>query len=339
MSDVLRAVLAALLIFWTLPLLAAEKPIPIVLDTDIGTDVDDAYALVLAARSPQLDLRAVTTVHAKVAVRAAIAKKLLVLMGRDHVAVAPGRAQALNGQEGLWGGWEGKGLLDPKEEVPGVAGQEAPKLLADLIASSKEKITVVSVGGLTNIAVALQQRSAIKDNIERIVIMGGCVHPILILGKRIPDRMETNLHSDVDAAAEVLRSGLPITLVPAEVTFPTKLLRSDFARIQESRAPLALAMTRMTKVWEPFVQGFAKNSGIGAYYEDGVVMLHDPLAVAALVDPTMVKIERQPIRVEVTKNSIRTVPDPQSPIVVDLLVSADVRRLSHLVTARVLGEE
>src|SRR5262245_23680130 len=69
---------------------AAEKPVPIILDTDIGSDVDDAYALVLAARSPQLDLRAVTTVHGKVDVRAAIARKLLDQMGRRDVPVASG---------------------------------------------------------------------------------------------------------------------------------------------------------------------------------------------------------------------------------------------------------
>src|SRR5436190_20600183 len=89
----------------------APGPVPIILDTDIGTDLDDAYALVLAARSPQLHLLAVTTVYGQVDVRSAIARKLLLLMGEDKIPVASGRPEALDGHKAAWGGWEGKGLL------------------------------------------------------------------------------------------------------------------------------------------------------------------------------------------------------------------------------------
>ncbi len=321
-----------------IPILAADKPIPIILDTDIGTDVDDAYALVLAARSPRLDLRAVTTVYAKVDVRAAIARKLLLLMGKDQVPVAAGDAKALDGHEYKWAGWEGKGLLEADEKVPGISPKPASTLIAEVLKQSADKITLVSVGGLTNIAVALRDDPTIKQKVERIVIMGGCVQPIVIEGKRIPDRMETNLHNDVDAAKIVLESGLPITLVPAEMTFRTKLLRGDYERIQASTSPLCQSMVRMSKVWEAILKGFAKNSGIASYYDDGVVLLHDPLAVATLIEPAVAKTERQRIRLEVGKRTIRTIADPAGPIAVDLVVSVDVAKLSRMVTESVIAK-
>jgi purine nucleosidase len=191
---------------------------------------------------------------------------------------------------------------------------------------------------LTNVAVAMQKDPRITEKIERFVIMGGCLRPIMIQGKRLPDRLETNLHNDVDAAAIVLRSGLPITLVPAEVTFQTNLRQSDFERIRKATSPLAVAMTKLTLVWEPIMKGFLKTAGVGAYYEDGVAMLHDPLAVSTLIDPTLVKMERMRIRIEVEKGSIRTVADAGGPIVIDLVSSADLKGLSRLVTGRVLLE-
>src|SRR5438128_1016949 len=95
----LKAAVWAVLVLATLrpvpPGYGANMPIPILLDTDIGTDIDDIYALILAARSPELDLRAVTTVNNDTELRAKIAKKVLQLLGRDHVPVAVGEGRSL----------------------------------------------------------------------------------------------------------------------------------------------------------------------------------------------------------------------------------------------------
>ena len=162
-----------------LPIHAADKPIPIIFDTDIGTDVDDAYALVLAARHANLDLRAVTTVNGKVEVRAAIARKLLDLMGKDKIPVAAGRSKPMDGHEIFWGGWEGKGLLAPEEKVGGISPQKASDLIIELLEKSPDKITIVSVGGLSNVAEVFQKAPKLKSKIERLVIMGGSVRPVV----------------------------------------------------------------------------------------------------------------------------------------------------------------
>jgi purine nucleosidase len=169
-------------------LLAASKPVPIILDTDIGTDVDDAYALVLAARSPQLDLRAVTTVYGNVAIRSAMTRKLLMMMGREEVPVALGEEKPFDGKEIHWGGWEGKGVLAEEEIVKGVSQTRAPDLISEILSRADEKIVVVSVGGLTNIAVALRKQPSLQAKIERFVIMGGCVRPFVLEEKKIPEK-------------------------------------------------------------------------------------------------------------------------------------------------------
>ncbi len=330
-----RFVLLAVLALST-PLLGASRPVPLILDTDIGTDVDDAYALVLAARSPQLDLRGVTTVYGDVTLRSAIARKLLLMMGKDQVPVASGQEKPFDGHEIKMGGWEGKGLLEQGETVKGVSPAPAWELISQILLQSKEKVVVASVGGLSNVAVALQKQPSLREKIQRVVIMGGCVRPFILQSKKIPEHLETNLHHDPDAAATVLRSGLPVTLVPAEVTFQTKLLLRDFEAIQESTTDLARAMSSMTEDFGKRLKMFMKSFGVDTYYDDMATLLHDPLAVYTLAEPSIVKREQVTIRVETEPGKIRTIEDPNSPIKIELVTSADVPRFSALMAKKVL---
>jgi len=319
-------------------LLAASKPVPIILDTDIGTDVDDAYALVLAARSPQLDLRAVTTVYGNVAIRSAMARKLLMMMGREGVPVALGEEKPFDGKEIHWGGWEGKGVLVEGEIVKGVSQTRAPDLISEILSRTEERIVVVSVGGLTNVAVALRKQPSLQAKIERFVIMGGCVRPFVLEGKKIPEKLETNLHHDVEAAALILQSGVPITLVPAEVTFQTKLFLKDFDRIQDASSPLARSMSYMTQDFGNRLKIFMRNFGVDRYYADMATLLHDPLAVYTLVDPSIMKTEKVKIRIETGPEAIRTIEDQRGTIAIDLVTEVDAPRFSKVVADRVLEE-
>jgi len=226
MTKVLCTAIAAITL--SSHLMAASKPIPLILDTDIGTDVDDAYALVLAARSPRLDLRAVTTAYGNVALRSTIARKLLGMMGKSQVPVASGLEKALDGHEIKMGGWEGKGLLAEAEEVKGVSPTPAPDLIIQILSGSNQKVTIASVGGLSNVAMALKMKPEVKMNLERIVIMGGCVRPFILQGKRIPDHLETNLHHDVDAATLVLQRPSA-----SEFAWKLNLAKSALSKIQK----------------------------------------------------------------------------------------------------------
>lgn len=303
---------------------AAERPIPIILDTDMGSDVDDAYALVLAARSPQLDLRAVTTVHGKTDIRAAIAKKLLDQMGRGDVPVAAGTATG-----SFWLGHEGKGLLEPSEQVPGVSDKPAFELIHDVLARSSEKVVIAPVGGVSNVALLLRKYPEDKAKIERLLIMGGCFRPIVIEGQEFPPQSEVNLVSDAEAAAYVLQAGLPMTFMPADVTYRTKLFDYDFDRFNTVDTPLAKSMTAMTNIWAGFVKGFMKDKGLSEAYKDCVVLLHDPAAIYMLVNPQAVKVERMRFRIESGEKSIRTIVDPDGPLAADVAVDIDLKALSR----------
>ena len=317
---------------------AGSTGVPLILDTDIGSDVDDAYALVLAARCPEIDLKAVTTVYGDVALRSAIAMKLLQLMGKGHIPVASGEAKAMDGHEIKMGGWEGKGLLKEGEVVSGVSKAHAADLIIEVLSQSREPVVVASVGGLSNVALALRKRPALRSKIRRFVIMGGSVRPFNLQGKKIPEHLETNLHHDVDAAAQVLRAGVRVILVPAEVTFQTKLFQRDFDRLRKAVSPLAQAMTYMTEDFGARLKVFMKNFGVDRYYEDMAVLLHDPLAVYTEVDPGIVKTERVKIRIETEPGKIRTIEDTNGTVSIDLVTGADFVRFSKLAADKVLEQ-
>jgi inosine-uridine nucleoside N-ribohydrolase len=317
------------------PLFGGARPVPIILETDIGDDVDDIYALVLAARSPQVDLRAVVTLYGNAALRSALARKVLLLMGKDQVPVASGEAVPLDGQKPQTPAWQGHGVISADEKVSGISPLPAGELMAQVVKASKAKVVIVSVGGLSNSASFLRKYPELRRKVARLVIMGGCVRPFVIDGKTYPEKWETNLHHDVQAATVAFRSGIPITLVPAEVTFKMKLYRADFTRLEQSSSPLAQLIARATL---DFSGHIGKLLGLDPAAGDSAALLHDPLAVSRLIDPSLSTVEPKRIRLETGPAHIRTIEDPQGPIQIDLVTAADAPRLSRLVVATVLQQ-
>ena len=177
---------------------------PIILDTDIGTDVDDAFALVMAVKEPEIDLLAVTTVYGDVALRARMAKKLLNLLGKSDIPVAAGQSQPLfDGKDSYWGGWEGKGLLEPLNEPITYDSANAIDLMYSLLKSASEKTTLVAIGPLTNLAVLINNHPDVLPKVKEIICMGGTLQP---------NDEEWNVQCDPEAAYQLLTSGLPIKL-------------------------------------------------------------------------------------------------------------------------------
>jgi inosine-uridine nucleoside N-ribohydrolase len=311
--------------------------VPVIFDTDLGTDVDDAWALLLAATSPRIDLRAVTVYRRKSDVRARLARKLLNDIGRLAVPVGRGAETTLSGGSTYFGGWEGKGYLTPDEPLDGVIDDNAASLIVKTLEQSDRPVTIVTVGGVTNLALAFQQSPACTRKVARLVIMGGSVHPIRIGDKELPAKWESNLVSDIDAAKFVLEIGLPTTLVPAEVTFHAKLYKDDYAAVQALNTPLAAGMVAMTDLWAKAIEGFARRQHIEAYYADTVVLLHDPLAVYTLIEPDLIESKSVRIRVETEEREIRTIADPNGPIQIELVTGANMHRLSKACVDTILN--
>jgi pyrimidine-specific ribonucleoside hydrolase len=262
--------------------LAAPKPV--ILDVDPG--IDDALAILLAVRSPELDVRAITVVFGNVErdLGATNALKILELAGRSDIPVALGEsaplvgeaitAKNVHGENGL-GNVE---LPEPKTKLhPG----GALRLLAETLASSPEPVTLLPVGPLTNIALFLKTHSELRPKVREIVSMGGTAAAPGTVGPTV----SFNILNDPEAAAIVYRSGIPVTMVGLDATSKTVLTTERVARFSASSDPI-----------ERFV-GAVVSFHRNVRGAEGVVV-HDPLAVGAVIDPSFLRTENLPVDVE-----------------------------------------
>jgi purine nucleosidase len=302
--------------------------IPILLDTDVGTDVDDAIAIALVLAAPELDLRAVTTVSGDVRLRARIAKKLLTLGGRADVPVAAGvREPVLRRRGFLWLGHEGKAIVADGDRLP-LSDTHGVDLLIDTVL--RERPHVVTIGPLSNLAVAIMKEPAVIGAIPHLTVMGGSLGRTP--GVAVPP-VEYNLGSDAEAALVVLDAGIPTTLVPLDVTFRTFFLSPELARLRASRSRLVQTVCDAIEVWAPVHRALFEGSR--TYDPDTVAFLHDPLTVAVLFDPTLVTIERLRLRPAIVDGAFRLLDDATAGQL-DVAVGVDAPRFVELLLERLL---
>jgi purine nucleosidase len=254
---------------------------PVILDTDIGTDVDDVVALTELLRADTVDLLAVTTVYVNAALRARMVRAVLSAAGRAEIPVGVGADQPLLRRDALyWAGWEGEGLLaDEADDAP--AAPHAVDLLIREIMARPGEVTVVAIGPLTNVALALLREPALASALRRLVIMGGRVERRADqLGER---HAEHNVRCDPEAAQIVLTCGAPITLVPLDVTTQTLIRREA---LDDLRGGDALARLVADQLDRYFVH-------VGREWTH----MHDPLATSDVARPGFLRAV--PMRVQV----------------------------------------
>jgi purine nucleosidase len=267
---------AAYLLFIGLgTMLEAQKPLPIIFDTDIGDDIDDALALALALQSPELDVRVITTVIDDVESRTRLAWKELGFYHRQDIALGTGASAPLLDRVRSFQAPQFKVLTD-RDTMPLKARRRAADLIAETLLGSPEKITLVPVGPLTNIALALKLEPRIKDKIERIVLMGGAFERQV---------SEYNIRRDRVAAQIVFQSGVPITAVGLDVTMKCKLEGADLARLRAADNPASQFLVQLIELWQ--------NGR-----PDQLPTLHDPLAVAVALQPSLVETQLGHVEVE-----------------------------------------
>lgn len=268
-------------------------PRPVLIDTDTG--VDDALALILAFRSPEISVKAVTTVAGNVSVRHCTRNVLTLLdllQVRDHPFVAEGARKPLHrplfpapevhGKDGLG---EVRTSLT-RRGGHGSFGRDAVDLIIRTSRQYGKYLTIVAVGPLTNLALALAKHPRVMRNVGRVISMGGAF--------RVPGNTgpvaEFNYYVDPEAAHRVLNSGLPLTVIPLDVTEQLALMRREVEyRATRRASPVAQAILRFTKKYMIYHQKTERFSG--GY-------LHDPLAMAVAVDPSLVGTKRTHVDVE-----------------------------------------
>lgn len=253
----------------------AQQRIPILFDTDIGDDIDDALALALALQSPELDVRAVTTVIDDTETRTRLAWKQLGLYGRQDIPLGTGASEPLLDPVRTTRARQFE-VLTSADTVPEAARRRGADLIIQMLLKSPQKLTVVPVGPLTNIALALKTEPRIKEKIERIVLMGGAFELL---------RSEYNIARDRAAAEIVFSSGVPITAVGLDVTTRCKLQGPDLDRLRAADNPASRFLVRLIGLWQ--------NNNPNQY-----PTLHDPLAVAVAFLPSLVETQLGRVQVE-----------------------------------------
>ncbi|MFP8876115.1 MAG: nucleoside hydrolase [Myxococcota bacterium] len=263
------------------------------IDTDIGSDVDDALALAYALRHPKLEVVGVSTVFGDVDLRTRITEALLGLAGggKPPPPVVTGLGKPLSPErKGVMFGHEGRGLLADAKPRPRTLRDPDPEArVRELGAGLAEARpdALVAIGPLTNLGALLEAGVSLPP----LSIMGGKVAPGKIAGA--PEGIEEwNWFSDPRAAQTVLAAGhveIP-RVVPAEVTFRTALAPGDVERLAEGD-PLARALARLCEEWLVFL-----GERLGA--QRPRVALHDPLTVATLVDDSLCPFSPQRLRVD-----------------------------------------
>lgn len=261
----------------------------IVLDTDFASDVDDALALALALASPELELVAVTTVGQESRLRARVAKKLLLLADRGDVPVYAGCRVPVLGGDGFNGfGHEGVGILEPGEEPP-LEREHAVDALLRLF-SSRRDLELVTIGPLTNVGVALMKEPDLAGRVRRVTAMGGHIRRVAYGGHEFAPGVDYNLCSDPHAAFVVLRAGMPLRLVTADVTLQTWLAEADVAAFEARDTPFHRALARSIRIWTPVQNRIFGDAGCDMS-ADNAAFLHDPLALACAFDESHCRFE------------------------------------------------
>jgi purine nucleosidase/pyrimidine-specific ribonucleoside hydrolase len=258
----------------------------VILDVDPGHD--DAVALMLACGHPDLDLLAVTTVAGNVPIEKTTRNTLRVLslVGCTDVPVGVGASEPLKRPLHTAEDIHGKSGLDGSEEIPeatfGPDERGAVALIADTLLASPEPVTLVPVGPLTNIATFLREHPDLKDRIARISLMGGSMGH----GNTTP-AAEFNIYVDPEAAHEVFESGLPITMSGLDVTHQAGAGHEERERLR--------ATGRVGGVVAGFLDYFA--STYESIFGFDAPPLHDPVAVAVVLEPGLLKT--RPMRVDI----------------------------------------
>jgi inosine-uridine nucleoside N-ribohydrolase len=267
---------------------AASQAAPrrVIIDTDPG--VDDAMAILLALNSPELRVEALTVVAGNVETAQGLenALKIVSLANRCDVVVAGGAQHPLNQKLITAQFWHGKNGLAGVELPASKCKADSrfgPDLIIEMVHKYPHELTLIPVGPLTNIALAVSKDPSIASLVRDIVIMGGSVS-----GGNVNGAAEANIYNDPEAAQIVFNAGWIVTMIGSDVGERTLMTRKYLTELQASHGPES---DFIAKLADFYLTRSEKSGYSGA-------AMYDPLAVGAVIDPTLVTLKDMHVDVE-----------------------------------------
>lgn len=257
----MRWLAVLLLLVAAAPAAFAQDKIPVVIDTDIGADIDDAFALALAIASPELDIRGITTVGRGAGPdpfvqhiskdrdedRAWLVCRFLTQVGAKNIPVAAGA----DPQPKSPIDWQIQYRRHPTavyNRTLKPTKESAVELMARLATEADGDLTIIALGPLTNVARLIEDHPDAAKKIKRIVLMGGSI-AVGYEGKPKPEP-EWNVETDIPAAKAVFKSGIPLTVIPLDVTATLTLDKKQREAIFSARTPLTWQVQNLYELWD-----------------------------------------------------------------------------------------
>ena len=261
----------------------------IIIDTDPG--VDDALTFLLALSSPEIKLEALTTTQGNVTVDKATRNALAVLelAGAGHIPVAQGSAlplvQPLRASDLVHGK---SGVGNSKLSEPGnqPVAQHAVDFLIDKVLAEPAEISIFPIGPLTNIAMAIRKETRFAESVKELVIMGGAIRE----GGNISPLAEFNIYVDPHAAHIVFHSGIPITLIPLDVTHKCILKQEHIDRLLKIKSPISKFIS---DAMHDYMEFSLERGQAGC-------ALHDPLTLATILAPELLTLKEYYVDVDIS---------------------------------------
>jgi inosine-uridine nucleoside N-ribohydrolase len=276
------------------PVGTAERPLPLIIDSDPG--LDDAIAIGLAVARPELDVLAVTTVGGNADVRDCTenALRLLHAFGRTDIPVAEGaagplvgaivRATEVHGATGI-----GSTVLEPSPVA--AVPETAVELMARILREHPEPVAIAPIGPLTNIALLLRLHPDLAPRIAHLSIMGGSIGE-----GNTTVSAEFNIYADPEAADVVFRSGVPISMMGLDITHQAVLDRESAAALRAGGGTSARIAAELTE--------FALDRNL-AWNGATTTAMHDAVAVAHLAIPDLIDVAAYHVTLDTTQGPAR----------------------------------
>ncbi|KAI3995107.1 hypothetical protein MKX01_031909 [Papaver californicum] len=261
----------------------------IIIDTDPG--VDDSMAILMAFQKPELDILGLTTIFGNVTTKDATRNALILCetAGRPEVPVAEGSLEPLKGGApricDFVHGSDGMGNLSLPSPKGKKDERSAVEFLVDKISEFPGEVSILALGPLTNLALAVKSDASFASKVKRIVVLGGS----FFASGNVNPAAEANIYGDPEAADVVFTSGANIDVVGINITTQCTLTDEDLSDLRESKGRHAQFLSDMCKFYRDW---HVKSDGLCG------IFLHDPVSFVALVRPDLLTYKKGVVRVE-----------------------------------------